>query len=40
MRIKIDFFIYNIFRAIFGFIEDVSNVLLSEYSDGKQLHST
>lgn len=38
MRIKIDFFIY-IFRAIFGFIEDVSNVL-SEYSDGKQLHST
>ena len=33
MRIKIDFFIYNIFRAIFGFIEDVSNVL-SEYSDG------
>lgn len=39
MRIKIDFFIYNIFWAIFGFIEDVSNIL-SEYSDGKQLHST
>ena len=39
MRIKIDFFIYDVFRAIFGLIEDVSNVL-SEYSDGKQLHST
>lgn len=39
MRIKIDFFIYNVFRAIFGFIEDISNVL-SEYSDGKQLLST
>ena len=39
MRIKIDFFIYNIFRAIFGFIEDVSNIL-SEYSDGKLLHSS
>ena len=26
MRIKIDFFIYNVFWAIFGFIEDISNV--------------
>ena len=38
MRIKIDFFIYNIFRAIFGFIEDVSNVLY-EYSDAIKMES-